>query len=102
MMNTPKQQADKLYRLRNNAAIRRKSAAARERNRHRFVIAELRERQASGETKVCGECGITKSLAEFALNRTLPDGFDSLCKQCRNTVRKVYAQAKKMRLGVSP
>ncbi len=96
-MNEAKRQYNALYRQRNRRAIAKKGAATRAERLAILSVADLRARQASGAVKVCGKCKLPKSLAEFSLNRTLPDGFDSLCKICRKAAQKFYTTLKKTR-----
>ena len=46
-------------------------------------------------TKLCRKCNTTKSTTEFHKDRTSKDGLHSLCKQCKNTLSKIYMQKNK-------
>jgi hypothetical protein len=42
------------------------------------------------ETKVCGKCGIEKSICEFGKLKSSKDGYRYFCKKCRNNIEKTY------------
>ena len=46
-------------------------------------------------TKLCRKCNTTKTITEFYKDRTSKDGLHSLCKQCKNTLSKIYMQKNK-------
>jgi len=40
--------------------------------------------------KMCNRCCETKLYADFAKNKSSPDGYSSICKKCKNIQKKSY------------
>jgi len=43
---------------------------------------------ATATAKTCSACGSEKPHAEFARDRTRPDGLTYWCRECRNSIRR--------------
>src|SRR5688572_25758500 len=53
---------------------------------------ETREKK---DKKVCSCCKKEKDVLEYSKNRCKKDGFDNLCKDCKNKYKKEYLKARR-------
>ena len=54
-----------------------------------------KEEKMEEETKVCSKCNLPKSLDEFSKNKSISDGLEYHCRECRSKSAAVYRKKKK-------
>ena len=93
----------------NRAFYKTHKAKLRERHRdwrrqnqaaNRYLLADLRKAQADpSNMKACPICKGTLPLAAYNLDTAMAGGLDLICRNCRKSLKRGYAEAKKKREG---
>ena len=82
------------------AAVRARHRDWRRQNQaaNRYLLNDLRKAQADpSNVKACPICKVTLPLAAYCLDTAMAGGYDLICRECRKSLKRGYAEAKKER-----